>query len=104
MIYLISDLIKKYASFIEMDDTPTDDELRKKREEGIDSGKSSIKYPRKEGEISEREYRPIPKIKPKRRKRKVNYKDTMRDYMRDYRAQGKDIETGNKYVKKFKGE
>ena len=32
MVYTISDLIKKYASFIERDDTPTEEELRKEIE------------------------------------------------------------------------
>ena len=104
MVYTISDLIKKYASFIERDDTPTEEELRKKREEGSSSDSTTIKYPRKGGEISEEAPKPTPKFKPKRRKLTVKYKDTMKDYMKNYRAQGKDIETGNRYVKKYKGE
>lgn len=47
-----------------------------------------------------------PKFKPKRRnktKSEWDYRSTRTEYMQDYRSSGKDLETGNRYVKKYKG-
>lgn len=66
-----------------------------------------VKHIRTDNEITERKYQLPPKQKPKRRDHTLSewdYKDKRKDYMKDYRNEGKDIETGNKYVKKIKGD
>jgi len=67
---------------------------------------TKVKYKRKDNEIVEKPYKTSPKIKPKRRDTSLSewdYKDKRKEYMKDYRSEGKDSETGNKYVKKVKG-
>lgn len=65
-----------------------------------------IRHKRTDGDIKEKTYKAPPKIKPKRRKNTLSewdYKDKRKEYTDQYRNEGKDIETGNKYVKKLKG-
>jgi hypothetical protein len=54
-------------------------------------------------------YTAPPKIRAPRRKPSFknkwnadSKKDLMRDYMKEYRSTGRDIETGNRYIKKLK--
>jgi len=66
----------------------------------------TIKHKRTDGEIKEKKYKAPPKIKPKRRKNTLSewdYKEKRKEYTEDYRNEGRDVETGNKYVKKIKG-
>jgi hypothetical protein len=57
-------------------------------------------------DLKDKIYKAPPKFKPKRRKTSPtewDYKSKRTEYMQDYRADGKDLETGNRYVKKLKG-
>lgn len=63
----------------------------------------SFKRPNDELVEHEVERTDKPHFKPERGKpapQKWDYKDTMKDYMKDYRQQNRDMETGNKYIKK----
>jgi hypothetical protein len=65
----------------------------------------TVKHKRTDNEIVERKYKAPPKIKPKRRDLSLSewdYKDKRKEYMQEYRGEGKDLETGNRYVKKIK--
>ena len=109
---LVSNLIKRYATGIEVDDTPTTEDINNQRSSimskpdiiPVDADRKNID---KSNAFKEREFRAKPKVKPPRREHKpakFDSKETRNDYMEDYRAQGKDLEKGNKYVKKFKGD
>ena len=57
------------------------------------------------GDIIDDKPAPTPTIKPKRRDKTLSnwdYRETMKNYIKGYRSEGKDSETGNKYVKKYK--
>ena len=59
------------------------------------------------GDVKDRPFKGAPAIKPKRRRKTLSdwdYRSTGTEYMQKYRAEGRDSETGNKYVKKLKGE
>jgi len=115
MNFLVSDYIRKLASMIEEDNTPTDEDLDRKktqidrREEGPDSAPKE----HKPTVLRERfDYVAPPKIKRPRRQpdysnkwNEDNRKEKMKDFMKDYRANGKHFETNSpksKYVKKPK--
>lgn len=95
---IISNVLRKYVAAIEGDDTPTDEELAARRRP------RNVDY----GGVTEHQYESSSKIKPSRAKAgtppKFDDKDTRREYQKQYRAEGRDVETGNQYVKKFKGE
>jgi len=104
----LSDIVRKIASAIELDITPTDTELKEKKEERLKSSNPGVGRS-KDDESKHDVVKPTarPKIKPTRRKPSYMHKDWdsksyRRDYMREWRSQGKDVETGNKYIKKNK--
>lgn len=112
---LISSYIRRLADLIEIDDTPTEEETRKKR---LESDRSvSTKAPGKYKQTTEPKQEKIvpterPHIKPPRRRRETEKKwneadspGLRKEYMREYRQTGKDMETTStksKYVKKPK--
>jgi hypothetical protein len=58
-------------------------------------------------DLKDKQYKAPPKIKPPRRKTtptEWDFKGKRTEYMQEYRSEGKDLETGNRYIKKFKGE
>jgi hypothetical protein len=111
----ISSYIRRLAALIETDETPTEDEIKKKRlceEECATATKAPNR--RKGPKVKEEKIFPTerPHIKPPRRKLETRKKwnndtktDNMREYMQDYRQTGKVNETNspkNKYTKKPK--
>ena len=110
----ISNLIRRIASAIELDLTPTDAEIVNKKKESLEKS-SPVKSPDiskarsngDESESSQIKTTARPDIKPPRRTpnydSKWNSKEHRRDYQREYRAEGNDVTNGNNYVKKNKG-
>lgn len=98
------------ASMIEIDNTPSvsDDNIKEDKMKEKKEIKSPVSLNK---EKAESRFVPtaLPKVRAPRRlhnfKKKWNpdsKRELMRDYMRNYRAEGKDVETGNRYVKKIK--
>jgi hypothetical protein len=111
---LLSDVLRKIASAIELDMTPTDSDLtdkKKKRMEVSESSNSSnaSKARSKTDDVETNIDKPTarPDIKPPRRNPSYTHsnwdsKQHRKDYMQGYRAEGKDVDNGNNYVKKNK--
>jgi hypothetical protein len=100
---------------IEEDDTPTDEDLDRKRTQGghREEDPESVSKEHKPSVFRERfDYKAPPKIKRPRRQPDYSNKwnedsktGLMKDYMQNYRAEGKHFETNSpksKYVKKPK--
>jgi hypothetical protein len=114
MKVLISDIIRKIASSIELDITPTDKELEDKKKERMRSespqtNNSSTKNSGNGDEVEHGGIKPTarPKVKPPRRNPSYkpsdwDSKQHRKEYMQGWRSEGKDVETGNKYMKKNK--
>jgi hypothetical protein len=108
MRVLVSDILRRLASAIELDTTPTDKEIEEKRKvTPASSPNIAGKKKLKGDEASSEKIMPtaLPKIKPPRRNpsyKPSNWdsKQHRKNYMQEYRAEGKDVENGNKYVKK----
>jgi len=113
---VVSNIIRKLAALIEVDDTPSDEEIKEKRKLP-EKAKSNLKVSPGDTKVVVKEETPLkptkrPDIKPPRRQTEVSKKwnqnskrELMRDYMRDYRSTGKINQTNgpkNKYVKKLK--
>ena len=105
----IAEVLRKLAGSIELDNTPTDAELEEKKTvskptTNVANGTNS------KGSGDEVQHEVIkptsqPKIKPPRRDpsykpNKWESKQHRKEYMLEWRAQGRDVETGNKYIKK----
>ena len=102
------------ASSIELDITPTDKELEEKKKSRMKVvppvKEVKVTNTRSNGDEVEHEVvKPTarPKIKPPRRNPSYkpsdwDSKQHRKEYMQDWRSNGKDTETGNKYVKKNK--
>ena len=108
MRILVADALRQIVAEIIIDDTPTEDEIDKKRTK-VRPPTTDIKVERmrKSPEMVEKDIYPTktPSIKPSRKQHKVSpwdYKDTRKEYMREWRENGQDAETGNKYIKKLK--
>lgn len=121
---LISDFIKKLSYELEIDPPkreeggsgfiknpvvknikprPVEEIYQEDVEQGETQGPRSFRRPSDELVEHEFEKTDKPHVKPERGKpapQKWDYKDTMTDYMRDYRRQNKDLDTGNRYIKR----
>jgi hypothetical protein len=110
MKIIISELIRKVASAIELDRTPTDKDLEEKKESRMKPTSSKVVKPRSKDDTVEHEViKPTARPGNKPTRRTPSYKPSdwdskqhRTDYMQDWRAEGKDVETGNKYIKKNK--
>lgn len=121
MIVSIAEKIRKVASLIERDNTPSyaaigDRHMLEDNEEDSSEGTSSNvnSTPLKKKPVSAvPEAAPKPTAAPEQRRprelqdhlKKWNSTTStglMNEYMKNYRAEGKDVETGNAYKKKFK--
>jgi len=111
MIVLISNKIRSVVASligIDVDEClPSDEKQAKKFKVENPVKEVTVTHKRTDGDIKERKYKAPPKIKPKRRDNTLSewdYKDKRKEYTEQYRNEGKDVETGNKYIKKLKGE
>jgi len=114
MKVLISDILRKIASAIELDRTPTDKELEEKKQKRMKVVEPikelKVTKTRTNDDTSEHDVvKPTarPKIKPPRRNPSFkpsdwDSKQHRKEYMQNWRSEGNDVETGNKYVKKNK--
>ena len=111
----ISDILRKLAFTIELDRTPTVGGVGSSMSnssadrDGDNVKDRVVKHRDNDDEVSSDAIKPTarPKIKPPRRSPKSkpsnwDSKQHRREYMREWRSQGKDVETGNRYVKKRK--
>jgi hypothetical protein len=110
----LSDILRKMASMIVVDTTPTEEEIQRERqrvrcrEETPPEGLGvPVPKPQVQEDAMEEKYLPQPEIRRPRREREHQKKwnketktELMKDYMQQYRADGNDV--GNRYVKKPK--
>lgn len=112
----IASILKKLAVMIEEDNTPTDEEIERRRREqrarimekrgpGAPPGVRMPAADKPQVQEEKVEYLPAPEMRAPRRqlehKKKWNKEDStglMKEYMEQYRADGNDV--GNRYVKK----
>lgn len=108
----VSDYLRKIALAIEIDSTPSEKDLEEVKESRrvVNPPVKKVTNTRVNDDTVEHDVvKPTarPKIKPPRRdpasKPSVwDSKSHRKEYMRQWRSEGKDVETGNKYVKKNK--
>lgn len=126
MKIVIAEFLREIAANIEEDDTPyeinigdntsdsnvappTKETLKrvKNKEENQRKENEALKYVRKTDDIvtKERVKTSPPKQKPSRKNHGFSAwksKDKRKDYQKEYRENGRELETGNSYVKKYK--
>lgn len=114
MKFTISSTLRKLASALELDTTPTDRDLEEKKKSGVKvvkpiSTTQSVKTRSNTDEVEHDVIKPTarPSIKPPRRDPLSKPSDWdskahRREYMQQYRADGNDVTNGNNYVKKNK--
>ena len=113
MRILISDILRKFASSIELDRTPTDKDLDNKKKQRMVSTapakKPVVNSRSSDDTVEHNTVKPTarPEFKPPRRKKTFekgdwDSKSHRTEYMKEWRAEGNDVTTGNKYVKKNK--
>jgi hypothetical protein len=112
MKVIIAELLRKIAYAIEIDRTPTDKELedqKKTRMKVVEPIKALKTTKTRSGDdtVEHNVVKPTarPGLKPTRRKPSYkpsdwDSKEHRRKYQEDWRSEGKDVETGNKYIKK----
>lgn len=111
---ILSDYLRQIIANLEVDDTPTEDEIGDNSESNVRPPSNNLikklekeKKVKKTNQLVNKDFTPTSKskIKPPRKQHgfsEWDYTEKRRDYMQEYRNNGQDLSTGNRYVKKYK--